>query len=254
MLKDGVISLRSVDGVETILNIKKVGLISDSIANEICRDILVEACREDFFNYDVSFISILCNEVLFFDSSNKYLDGALRFVLEKGTIEESDRSLSTVRWGLGLEKISATNAVHFLNRNLEDIQSEDKILDAMAIVSELRSDMPERDSLVAAIHDHVVGLALDSLGDFIEITDALSGVGWEDTDQAEDNITKMIEEKFGELGIEITEDRARDVARSIDIENYLQNYIMNSSEPDDREPSPHFSGGPDEVDDLFDRG
>jgi len=254
MLKDGVISLRSVDGVETILNIKKLGLISEDVVNGICRDILVEACREDFFNYDASFIAILCNEVLFFDVSNKYLESALGLILEKGTLENSDRSLSTVRWGLGLERISAINAVQFLNRNLEDIQSEDQILDAMAIVSELRSDLPERDPLVTAIHDHVVELASNSLSDFIEISDALSGVSWEDTDQAEDNIVKIIERKFRELGIEITEDQARDVARSIDIEDHLRSYIMNSNGPDDREPSPHFSGGSDEVDDLFDRG
>lgn len=254
MLKEGAISLRSASAIETILDIRREKIISETVASEICRDILTEAGREGFSDYDVSFISSLCNDVLMFDVSNKYLPDALKFVLANGSIASSQQSLTTVRYGLTLEKISAIDAVQFLSDNLEDIQTDDDILDAMAIVKELPDDMPQRDSVATAIYEHVVEVASDSLSEFIEISDAFSGVGWEDTDQAEDNMTVMICEKFEALGLVITPDRAREVARSIDIEDHLQSYIMNSGDPDDQDSSPRFSSGPDEIDDLFDRG
>ncbi|MCZ8393592.1 restriction endonuclease [Achromobacter xylosoxidans] len=254
MLKEAAISLRSVNGVETILNIKRENLISENVANEICRDILVEASREGFSEYDVSFISILCNEVLLFDSSNEYLTAALKFVLAKGAIGVSDRSLSTVRYGFTLEKISVSDTIQFLANNLEDILEEEDILDAIAIANELPDGMPERASLVTDIFEHVVQIASDSLSDFVEITDALSGVCWEDAEQAEYNIVKLVQQKFEELGLIIAVHRAREVARSIDIEDHLRNYIMNSGDADGPDPSPRLSPGPDEVDDLFDRG
>ncbi|MBV7461846.1 MULTISPECIES: restriction endonuclease [unclassified Acidovorax] len=254
ILKDGVAALRSINGLATILNIRIAGLIADDVVNEIFRDVLAEAGRDEFYDYPISFVAKLCQEVLLSDASNKYLDRALEVIIEKGAINDFDPSLNTVRIGLGLGKISGANAVQFVMRNLEDISSDDDISDATAIVEELPSDMLERDSLANAIYDHVVELASNSLDEFIEVTDAFYGVGWEDTDEAEDNITKMIEEKFSQLGIEITRYCARDIAQSIDIENRLQKHIMNSSESYDRDVSPSFSGGPDEVDDLFDRG
>lgn len=254
MIKEGVISLRSSNGVETLLSIKRENLISENVANGIFREILTEASKGDFLEYDASFISILCNEVLTFDTANKYLPSALRFVLAKGSLAASDHMLSTIKYGLGLKKISAEDAIQFLSNSLKDIQSDDDILDAMAIINELPDSMSERDLLVTKILEHVVELASDSLTDFIEVSEALSGVGWEDTNHAEDNIVRLVQEKFDDLGISIEMDRAREVARSIDIEDHLRSYIINSDGPDDQHSSPGFSTGPDEVDDLFDRG
>ncbi|WP_164465561.1 restriction endonuclease [Burkholderia gladioli] len=254
MLKEAAISLRSTNGIETILNIKRENLISKHVANEIFCDIFSEAAKENFSGYDIPFIALLCSEVLAFDITNKYLPDALKLILTKGSISTSDHSLSTIKYGTVLEKVSYADATRFLINNFEYIQSDDDISDAMAIINEIPNSIPERESLAENILEHVVELASDSLGDFIEITDAFSGVDWEDTDQAEDNILKMVQEKFEELGIVITADRAREVARSIDIEDHLRSYIMNSGDPYDPESSPRLSSGPDEVDDLFDRG
>lgn len=253
IIKEGVISLRSTNGLDTLLSMRRENLISQNAANGICREILAEASKEDFSEYDVSFIATLCNEALLFEISNKYLPAALKFVLAKGGISTSGRVLSTIRYGLALEMISADDAIQFLSNNFEYIQSDDEISDATAIINDLPVGMPERDSLVAKIFEHVVELASDSLTDFIEISEALSGVEWEDIDQAEDNISRMVQEKFEELGIVIEEDQARDVARSIDIEDELRSYIMNSSDSGYQDSAPRFFAGPDEVDDLFDR-
>ncbi|KAB1593826.1 hypothetical protein C5O75_007795 [Burkholderia cepacia] len=254
MLREGVISLRSAMGVKTILSMKREGLISEVVANEICRDILVEITKAGIDGCDIAFVSVLCNEVLIFDSSNECLVEALNFVLARGSIGMLDSSLSAVRYGVTLEKISAGDAVQFLSNNVQDIGSDDDILDAMAIVNELPNETPERDSLVAALFERVVEVASDSLGDFIEISDAFWGVDWDDVDQAEGNLVQMIMDKFAELGMDIEVYRAREVASSIDIEGDLRNYIMNSSGADYQRSSPRVSAGPDEVDDLFDRG
>jgi len=254
MIKEGLLSLRSTNGVETLLSIKRENRISENVANGICRAILIEAGRENFSECDVSFISILCNEVLMVDISNKYLPAALQFVLANGSLAASGRLLSTVRQGLALGKISADDAIQFLSNNFEDIQSDDEILNATRIINSLPHSMLERDSFMTKIFEHVVELASNSLTDFIEVSDALPGVEWEDTDQAEYNIAVLIQEKFEELGIYIEVDQAREIARSIEIEEHLRSYIINSSNSDYRDLPSGLIAGPDEVDDLFDRG
>lgn len=253
MIKEGVISLRSVSGIETLLSIRRAGLIPPNTANEICREILTEVHKSEQEGYSSAFISIICNEVLFFDSNNKYLPNAVKFILENGSIGGPDHSLSMIKHCLHFGKISATDAINFLNRNFEEIQSDDDIFDAAEIISTLPEKTAERSILVEKILQHVIEIASESLSDFIEISEAFSGVEWDDTDQAEDNIARMIQEKFDELGISIGDDRARDVARSIDIEDHLHSYIINSDGSSDEYTSPEPSTEPDEIDDLFDR-
>lgn len=253
MIREGLICLQSASGIETLLSIRRAGLIPANTANEICRDILTEVYKSEQEGYGTPFISIICNEVLFFDADNKYLPNAVRFILEKGSIGEQDRSLCMIKHCLHFGKISAMDAVDFLIRNFEEIQSDDDVFDAAEIINTLPEKMAERSVLLERILEHVMELASESLSDFIEISEAFSGVDWNDAEQAEDNVVRMIQEKFDELGVTIGNDQARAVARSIDIEDLLHSYIINSDDPGDGYTSPELSAGPDEIDDLFDR-
>lgn len=253
-IRDGVTCLGSVSAVETVISMRRGNILPENICIRIFCEVLRELRMHRFFGSDVEFVAVLCSEILLFDTSNEDLSDALQFVVVGDVNRSSEYALAVVRSGLALHKISVESAIGFLSRHLEYVDSDDGFMDATAILSELPSHMPARISLEDKIRERAVEIASDSLDDFIEISDALSEVDWDDTYEAERSIVRMVKGKFGDLGIEIQENQARDIAHSIDIADRLRSYYENNSESVYRGASQKFSFGPDEVDDLFDRG
>jgi hypothetical protein len=154
---------------------------------------------------------------------------------------------------LELDWITSDAAVDFIFRNIEDVLNDDDITETLAILT-LLSKHPAHDNLLEVLNERVIAIASDSLGEFIEITDAFAGLAPGEDDRAEEKLVDMVMQKFDELGLEINRSDAGLIVRSIDVGGQLESYQENSYDGDEREYHHVRPSGPDEVDDLFDRG
>ncbi|WP_279213612.1 restriction endonuclease [Delftia acidovorans] len=254
MMREGVISLRSVNAVETIIKIREGAISSEKIVNDVLLEIFDEAGEIGFNKFDTAFVAILCKQILKLDVDNLYLVDALSFILAKGKNRGSDSSLEAVACGFLLEIINSEQMVDFLLRNMEDIQTDDDILNTVKIFNKLPATLVSNYSLDEKLLEQIVMSASDSLSDFIELSDAFHGLAWDDTKKAESNIIEMIKDKFDFLGVPIKYEMLKGIAQSIDIRDHLESFIMNSDDFSSENSSHEFSVGSDEIDDLFDRG
>ncbi len=253
MLCDSILSMRSENSIVTLMNIKGSKLIDEGMVKSICSKALSEVVSDHFKEYNIAYITILCFQLITVESQVGQLTEAVRFLLSGGGVSDSSYLMFVVKAALQMDLISAEAAAEFLLKNVEDLIEDDDIVETVAILSLVDRDK-RHDEIAERLHARVIAIASDRLGDFIDITDAFSGLGPDDDDQAERNLIDMVTGRFSDLGLEIDRDDAWNIVNSIDVSGQLEQYIGESYVDEERDYSHVRSSGPDEVDDLFDRG
>lgn len=253
MLRDAVVCMQSQNSVATLTNLKNAQFLDESVVRSICIFALSEAVSEELQNYDISYITLLCYQLIPSCQKTDVLSEAVRFLIREGGINDSSYLLFVARFALELDWISADSAIDFVTKNIEDIFNDDDIAEALKITKLLLTH-PAHDRLVEELNERVITIASDDLGDFIEITDAFSGLGPDDNDQAEEKLIEMVVQRFDDLGLEINRNEAQDIVSSIDVEGQLESYHADSVDRGEHGYHHVRPSGPDEVDDLFDRG
>ena len=111
-----------------------------------------------------------------------------------------------------------------------------------------------RSILVKKAKDHVVESFADNLDSFIATDAAFSRVDdYGDYDKANDELIKLVEEKFDDIGIPYD---SADVLRALedyDVTDGLDSYFKSSFNDDDRTWNAPTVQEIDEIDDLFER-
>jgi hypothetical protein len=253
MLRDAVICMRSQNCVSTLTNLKNAQFLDEKLVRSICISALSEATTEGLENYEIAYIALLCFQLIPPYQKIDLIPEAVKFLVRAGSVSDSSYLLFVVKCALELDWITSDAAVDFIFRNIEDVLNDDDITETLAILT-LLSKHPAHDNLLEVLNERVIAIASDSLGEFIEITDAFAGLAPGEDDRAEEKLVDMVMQKFDELGLEINRSDAGLIVRSIDVGGQLESYQENSYDGDEREYHHVRPSGPDEVDDLFDRG
>ena len=94
----------------------------------------------------------------------------------------------------------------------------------------------------------------DCFSDFIDVDFAFSRVEYGDVQAANNELTKLVEQKLVDFGIDVSEGDIARVVDYYDVADGLNSYFENSYDGDDREADGPRMHAVDEIEDLFDRG
>lgn len=255
-VKLGVLALKTRYSVLTLRNLKRDGRLSDTAVILICETILASLVQQNFVHTNASYVTALCMTYIMCGGrkNNAAMPAAIQFIISNDSELASDEAFDVVRWAVGEEVISPEQAVSFLEASFEDAESEEEIGSMISLLLAIPESTVGRSILLEMAKDHIVESFSYNLETYIATDVAFSRVDdYGNYDKANDELIKLVEEKFDEIGIPYNSDDVLRALEDYDVVDALDSYFKNSYDGDDRTWNPPSVQEIDEIDDLFDR-
>jgi len=255
-IKLGMLALQTWHSVLTLRNLKRDGRLSATDTLSICETILANLADQNFTHTEVSYVTSVCMTYIMCGGSknNAVMQAAILLILANDSEVAYDESFYVVSWAVKEEIISPEQVMTFLDASFEDATSEEEIESMVSLLLTIPESTVGRSTLVEKAKNHIVESFAENIDSFIATDDAFSRVDdYGDYDKANDELIKLVEEKFDEIGIPYD---SADVLRTLedyDVTDGLDSYFKNSVDDDDRTWSAPTVQEIDEIDDLFER-
>ncbi|MDD5330509.1 MAG: restriction endonuclease [Sulfuricella sp.] len=255
-VKLGMLALKTWHSVLTLRNLKRDGRLSPAAALSICETILANLAHQNFAHTTALYVTSLCMTYIMCGGSinNTAMQAAVLFILASDSEVASDESFDVIRWAVRERIISPGQAIDFLEASFEDAASEEEIGSMVSLLLTIPESTIGHPTLAKKAKNHIVESLAENLESFIATDSAFSRVDdYGDYDKANDELMKLVEEKFDEFGIPYD---SADVFRALedyDVADGLDSYFKNSFDGDDRTWSAPAVQEIDEIDDLFER-
>lgn len=257
-IKKSILSLRTSSSIKTLKDLSTNELITKEKTLSICEALLNDLPFTDKSFKHIQYLALVCNLFIeCLDSSNQItvsLKNAIkdisRYSFQGITIE----SFKVIDFSFTYGLLKVEDVVIFLEATLPEVCSDEEILSFVKVLNCLSESTQVFLPIQERFNQHVLELIQENLDDFIDITEAFNGAGWNDSDLAEEQLLAIIQVKLDELQVTYNLNDTLKIMEPVDIEYRLQKYIMNSSEGDYQHSTSSIAEGTDAVDDLFDRG
>jgi len=250
--------LRTLRSLTTLrsLSINKYLTIAD--IKSICNPLIEHLAENKFENVSIEYVSAVCHvhrNCGGFDSNiSAAMHAAVLYIFDKGMGEATDESYGIVEIGVDESIITPEQALNFIAGNIDIVGSYTEIQGISSLLMVIPEDTPGYREITQSVKKHVIEVVSDNLSDFIDVNLAFSMVEYDDDEAAGNELKKLIEKEFVDIGVNFCKDDVSTILESYDVAQALFKYYKNLHE--DYEPR---SEGPailaiDQIDDLFDRG
>ncbi len=216
---------------------------------------MINAATNRFFELDIHYVSSLFRMILQQATQEPLINTALKsaviYVFENGLRAFCHDAFHVIKWGYSQNLLTYNDVLIFIELHLDDIFGEDDFTVIASIISILPTEMQHRETISERFKEQIVKILSDDLKSFIEISDAICNVDWEDYDEAKRQIVKSINLRLLECGVELNTSQTELILESFDVHDALDSYIIDSSD-DYRSDEPELiSLQIDEIDDLY---
>lgn len=250
--------LRTLRSTITLVSLQSDDLLSSANAKAICEALFEHFAVVRFEAVSVAYISALFDVYKICDGlkspSYEALRAAVIFILNEGMGEATDDSFEVIEWGLDQLIVTPEQAMSFVSVNIEQAESETEIKAMTSLLLAIPDETPGYDQNAHVAKEHVLDLVSDCFSDFIDVDFAFSRVEYGDVQAANNELTKLVEQKLVDFGIDVSEGDIARVVDYYDVADGLNSYFENSYDGDDREADGPRMHAVDEIEDLFDRG
>ncbi|RDE51595.1 MAG: hypothetical protein DVS81_05410 [Candidatus Accumulibacter meliphilus] len=257
-LRLGFQSLRTLRSTITLVSLQGDDLLSSANAKAICEALFEHFAVVRFEAVSVAYISALFNVYKRCDglksSSYSALRAAVIFILNEGMGEATDDSFEVIEWGLDQLIVTPVQAMSFVSANIEQAESATEIKAMTSLLLAIPDETPGYDQNAQVAKEHVLDLVSDCFSDFIDVDFAFSRVEYGDVQAANNELTKLVEQKLVDFGIDVSDSDIARVVDYYDVADGLNSYFENSYDGDDGEADGPRMHAVDEIEELFDRG
>jgi adenylate kinase family enzyme len=250
-------SLRTTRSLVTLRSLEADNRLTTSNTKSICEALIKHVTEINFDNVSISYASKLCDIYIYFEEFNEQpsniLHPTIRFITNKGAGDATDESFDVIQWGVIKNIVSIEDALKFIKRNIDAIESYLEMRAVMSLISILSHTTPEYDDIKNMVKEHIINEISDNFSGFIEIEEAFAKVHYDDDKSAYIELEKLVEKEFSYIGIEFCESDINRALENFDVPYELQSFYENTYEPDDRRSEGPATLAIDQIDDLFDR-
>ncbi|MFM0208865.1 restriction endonuclease [Paraburkholderia sediminicola] len=251
-----IYSLRSYSSLTMLRSLKSSKKISETGFNSILKFVANRALQDHFSDFTVFYITCLCDELR--DCADEagviaLKSAAVRFVVESTEGPVTDDSFKLIEWGLRESKINANEALEFVESHAEDATESYELHALGDLLKAIDSNTAGYHDVYRAAHDQFLSVFSERFDEFIDVPEALSGVGPEEYSSAKKELRERLESNLADYGIEFDDADVESILDSFDHWKALNEYHSGTSSDDlDRSsvPTPMRF---DAVDDLFER-
>lgn len=246
--------LRSVSSIKTVLDLHKNNLISIQARNEILESIIKTAHSLNYVGYDAEYISIaILNYYSNLDRPEfrSIIDSASNFIINSSCPENFNSSLKLIKWRLKHSLSSDEEIYEYLINCINSGVNSNEASNISDIIRELPDELllSALDSLEIAYFEYLK----DNIYEEFDDSDVFHNTTPSNIKYAVDNLWELIQEKFREIDIHVSDTNAEKIIEAYDIENRSENYFSDSEEVYFYREKISTTSAFDEIEDLFER-
>lgn len=254
-LRAGFCSLRSTSSLRTLFDLERNALISIHTKKVVLDAILENARATSYVAYSAGYIALgLVNysqSIFLLSPGDDRLDSATDFVAQADCPTWYPDVARVLEWRYS-HGMSNTEAIAVFVRRARQIGTSSTELESLSsLVKRIPSEMSGE--LWSELEELALEYFADTVHNEFEDDQVFSGIGSEDTDEAERRLSQLIEEKFESLGIPISDSTVESIVESFNVPERQHDYFQSEPDYDYREGAIFSAPQIDAIDDLFDR-
>lgn len=256
-LRTGFLSLRSDSSLKTLSDLQRNGFIDGGMRVSVMRSILAEGNAAGYAGFEGSYMATVLAELLrvpgFAASNALEAEETLEFILSEEVPTQFLCTAKVVTWGIENRLVDEDRICRFVVEACEQGPSLVEWQCLSSAVENVSAEHPRHDEATDRLRTAALDYLSNNLDEEIEDSNVFEELEYGDTESAEENVERLIEEWLDRIGIRPTHHELRELMHSYGVEDRQEKFFRGDERRQEISTPVFVDNRTDEIDDLFDR-